>query len=240
MKLVAFLLLNTLAFNALSAEEPSDFKKGLQVLLELELNKFESCLDEGKADCDDSEVDSFLGLLGEGQRVEMVAPTYPRAALNRGLSGEVIVQITVSGSGQVIEAAATSCTAGEGSASLKYRWEEEGRVCNGFRKEAERAASKWSYSPITSLGKESYSRYGKVKFELVDEGFDPNNSEYVEIKIRDAKRIDKLKRQRDWKGLKEYVLVKATTESGLQLSLGICAAKTGRARASDSVIRAIS
>ena len=205
MKLVAFLLLNTLAFNALSAEEPSDFKKGLQVLLELELNKFESCLDEGKADCDDSEVDSFLGLLGEGQRVEMVAPTYPRAALNRGLSGEVIVQITVSGSGQVIETAATSCTAGEGSASLKYRWEEEGRVCNGFRKEAERAASKWSYSPITSLGKESYSRYGKVKFELVDDGFDPNDSEYVEIKIRDAKKINKLKRQRDWKGLKEYV-----------------------------------
>lgn len=205
MKLVAFLLLNTLALNALSAEEPSDFEKGLRVLLELELNKFESCLKEGKTDCDDSEVDSFLSLLGEGRSIEKPTPHYPRAALNRGLSGEVIVQVIISRSGQVIEAVATSCIAGEGSASLKYRWEEEGRVCNGFRKEAERTASKWSYSPVTSLDRESYSRKGKVIFELVDEGFDPNNSEYVEIKIRDAKKIDKLKRQRDWKGLKEYV-----------------------------------
>ena len=205
MKLVAFLLLNTLAFNVLAAEEPSDFEKGLRVLLELELNKFESCLDDGNADCDDSEVDSFLALLGEGRSIEKPTPHYPPAALNRGLSGEVIVQIIISRSGQVIEAVATSCTAGEGSASLKYRWEEEGRVCNGFRKEAERTASKWSYSPVTSLDRESYSRRGKVIFELVDEGFDPNNSEYLEIKIRDAKKIDKLKRQRDWKGLKEYV-----------------------------------
>ncbi|MEC8545171.1 MAG: hypothetical protein VXY89_16640, partial [SAR324 cluster bacterium] len=77
MKLVAFLLLNTLAFNALSVEEPSDFEKGLRVLLELELNKFESCLDEGKADCDDSEVDNFLHLLDEGRPVVMVPPDYP-------------------------------------------------------------------------------------------------------------------------------------------------------------------
>ena len=29
------------------------------MLLELELDKFESCLKEGKTDCDDSEVDNF-------------------------------------------------------------------------------------------------------------------------------------------------------------------------------------
>ena len=62
MKLVSFFLLNTLSFNVLAAEGLSDFEKGLRVLLELELNKFESCLDEGKTDCDDSEVDSFLAL----------------------------------------------------------------------------------------------------------------------------------------------------------------------------------
>ena len=55
-----------------SLRRTSDFEKGLRVLLELELNKFESCLDEGKTDCDDSEVDSFLALLGEGQPVKLV------------------------------------------------------------------------------------------------------------------------------------------------------------------------
>ena len=95
MRLVTFFLLNVLAFNVFAAEEPSDFEKGLRVLLELELNKFESCLEEGKADCDDSEVDSFLALLGEGQPVEMVAPTYPRSALRDGLGAEVVVQVTV-------------------------------------------------------------------------------------------------------------------------------------------------
>ena len=75
MRLVTLFLLNALALNALAAEEPFDFEKGLRVLLELELNKFESCLKEGKTDCDDSEVDSFLALLSEGQPVEMVAPT---------------------------------------------------------------------------------------------------------------------------------------------------------------------
>ena len=77
MRIVTFLLLNALTFSVFAAEEPSDFEKGLRVLLQLELDKFESCLDERKADCDDSEVDSFLALLGEGQPVEMVAPTYP-------------------------------------------------------------------------------------------------------------------------------------------------------------------
>ena len=48
MKLVSFFLLNTLSFNVLAAEGLSDFEKGLRVLLELELNKFESCLDEKK------------------------------------------------------------------------------------------------------------------------------------------------------------------------------------------------
>ena len=69
MRLVTFLLLNTLAFSVLSAEEPSDFERGLRTLLELELNKFESCLEEGKTNCDDSEVDNFLRLLDEGRRI---------------------------------------------------------------------------------------------------------------------------------------------------------------------------
>lgn len=88
MRLVTLFLLNALAFNVLAAGEPSDFEKGLRVLLELQLDKFESCLDERKADCDDSEVDSFLALLSEGQPVEMVAPTYPRSALRYGLGAE--------------------------------------------------------------------------------------------------------------------------------------------------------
>ena len=53
-----------LAFNAFAAGDLPIFEKGLRVL-ELELNKFESCLDEGKTDCDDSEVDNFR-LLDEG------------------------------------------------------------------------------------------------------------------------------------------------------------------------------
>ena len=206
MRLVTFLLLNALAFNALSAEEPSDFKKGLQVLLELELNRFESCLDEGKADCDDSEVDSFLTLLGEGRLIEFSAPNYPRLALSREVSGEVIVQITVSGSGQVTEAVAISCTSGKGIASLKYRWQEEGRYCHAFRREAERAALKWSYSPITSLDKESYSRYGKVKFELAySHDTNLNNSQIVEIKSRDLRKISTLKTKKAWLELREFV-----------------------------------
>ena len=121
---------------------------------------------------------------------------------------------------------------------MKYRWQEEGRYCYAFRREAERAASKWSYSPITSLDKESYSRYGKVKFELVDEGFDPNNSEYVEIKIRDAKRIDKLKRQRDWKGLKEYVWSKQQQSPVFSYHLAFAQQRLGeRAQAIGSLER---
>ena len=76
-KLVSLFLLNVLAFNVLAAEDLSDFEKGLRVLLELELNKFESCLEEGKTDCDDSEVDSFLALLDEGQPVKLVPPISP-------------------------------------------------------------------------------------------------------------------------------------------------------------------
>ena len=54
--------------------------------MELELNKFESCLDEGKTDCDDSEVDS-LALLGEGAS-KLVPPNF-RLALDTGKSAEV-------------------------------------------------------------------------------------------------------------------------------------------------------
>ena len=205
MWLATFVLLSALTFDALAANEPSDFERGLRTLLEIEFSKFESCLEEGKTDCDDSEVDSFLTLLGEGRRIEGPPPNFPRAALNRGLSGEVVVLITISRSGQVTEAVATSCTAGEGSVSLKHRWQEGARVCDLFRKEAERTALKWSYSPITSIDRESYSRYRLFTFELADDGFDPRDSEYVDISLRDAKTIDRLKREKDWEGLKEYV-----------------------------------
>ena len=50
MRLVSLFLINVLAFNAFAAEDLSDFENGLRVLLELELNKFESCLKEGKTD----------------------------------------------------------------------------------------------------------------------------------------------------------------------------------------------
>ena len=129
MRIVTFLLLNALAFNVLAAEEPPDFEKGLRTLLELELNKFESCLDDGKTDCDDAEVDNFLRLLKEGQPEEKVAPTYPRSALSSGLGAEVIVQISVGNSGKVMTAAATSCASGKGPVSLKHRWTEDGRHC---------------------------------------------------------------------------------------------------------------
>ena len=231
MKLVAFLLLNTLAINALPAEEPSDFEKGLRVLLELELNKFESCLDDGKADCDDSEVDSFSGLLGEGQPVEMVAPTYPRSALRDGLGAEVVVQVTVSKSGEVVNAAATSCESGKGPVSLKYRWKQEGRHCKAFRKEAERAALKWRYGPITSMEKEEYSRYARVTFEIYDSHSDLHEAQIVEIKKRDRSLISKLKRKKAWGELKEFVEGKqdespvftyhlATAQAGLRDSDG--------------------
>ena len=134
MKLVAFLLLNTLAFNALSVEKPSDFEKGLRVLLELELNKFESCLDDGKADCDDSEVESFSRLLKEGHLEKRVAPTFPRGALNSAFGAEVVVQTSVSKAGKVISAAATSCESGKGPVSLKYRWKQEGRIAKLLEK----------------------------------------------------------------------------------------------------------
>ena len=238
MRIVTFLLLNALAFNVLAAEEPPDFEKGLRTLLELELNKFESCLDDGKTDCDDSEVDSFLTLLGEGRRIEGPPPNFPRAALNRGLSGEVVVQITISRSGQVIEAVATSCTAGEGSVSLKYRWQEGGRVCKLFRKEAERTALKWSYSPITSLDRESYRRYRRFTFEVADDGFDPRDSEYVEITLRDAKTIDRLKRERDWEGLKDYVWSKQQESPVFNYHLAFAQQRLGeRAQAIESLER---
>ena len=134
MRLVSLFLLNVLAFNAFAAEDLSDFEKGLRVLLELELNKFESCLKEGKTDCDDSEVDNFLRLLDEGRPVVMVPPDYPVSGLRDSLSAEVIVQITVTKSGEVVRATATSCKFGRGPRDLKHRWEDEGRPCKAFRK----------------------------------------------------------------------------------------------------------
>ena len=238
MRLATFLFLNALTFDALAGQEPSDFERGLRTLLEIEFNKFESCVEEDKTDCDDSEVDSFLTLLGEGRRIEGPTPNFPRAALNRGLSGEVVVLITISRSGQVTEAVATSCTAGEGSVSLKYRWQEGTRVCNLFRKEAERTALKWSYSPITSLDRESYSRYRLFTFELADDGFDPRDSEYVNISLRDAKTIDRLKREKDWEGLKEYVWSKQQQSPVFSYHLAFAQQRLGeRAQAIGSLER---
>ena len=231
MKLVAFLLLNTLAFNALSVEKPSDFEKGLRVLLELELNKFESCLDDGKADCDDSEVESFSRLLKEGHLEKRVAPTFPRGALNSAFGAEVVVQTSVSKAGKVISAAATSCESGKGPVSLKYRWKHEGRHCKAFRKEAERAALKWRYGPITSIEKEEYSRYARVTFEIYGSHSDLHEAQIVEIKKSDRSRISELKRKKAWGELKEFVEGKqdespvftyhlATAQAGLSDSVG--------------------
>lgn len=231
MKLVAFLLLNTLAINALSAEEPSDFEKGLRVLLELELNKFESCLDDGKADCDDSEVESFSRLLKEGHLEKRVAPTYPRGALSSAFGAEVVVQTTVSKAGKVMTAAATSCESGKGPVSLKYRWKQEGRHCKAFRKQAERAALKWLYGPITSIEKEEYSRYARVTFEIYGSHSNLHEAQIVEIKKRDRSLISKLKRKKAWGELKEFVEGKqdespvftyhlATAQAGLRDSDG--------------------
>ncbi len=231
MKLVAFFLLNALAFNVLAAEEPSDFEKGLRVLLELELNRFELCLDEGKADCDDSEVDNFLRLLDEGQLEEKVAPTYPRSALSSGLGAEVIVQISVGNSGKVMTAAATSCASGKGPVSLKHRWTEDGRHCRAFRRQAERAALKWLYTPIISVEKEEYSRYARVGFEVFGSHSNLHEAQIVEIKKSDRSWISKLKRKKAWGELKEFVEGKkdespvytyhlATAQAGLSDSVG--------------------
>ena len=205
MKLVTFLLFNALAFNVLAAGETSDFEKGLRVLLELELDKFESCLDERKADCDDSEVDSFLALLSEGQPVEMVAPTYPRSALRYGLGAEVVVQITVSKLGEVVNGTAISCASGKGPASLKYRWKQGGRHCRAFERQAEGVVLRWSYSPIISIEREEYPRYVRVAFEIFGEQSNLNKAQIVEIKKRDRSWISKLKRKESWGELKEFV-----------------------------------
>ena len=182
----------------------SDFEKGLRVLLELELNNFESCLDEGKAHCDDSEVESFSRLLKEGQLEKMVAPTYPRSAVNSEFGAEVVVQISVSKSGKVMNASATSCESGKGPLSLKYQWKQEGRHCEAFRKQAERAALKWLYSPVTSREKEEYSRYSRVTFEIYGSHTELHEAQIVEIKERDRSRISKLKRKKAWGELKDF------------------------------------
>ena len=204
MRLVTFLLLNTLAFSVLSAEEPSDFERGLRTLLELELNKFESCLEEGKTNCDDSEVDNFLRLLDEGRPVKMDFPDYPRTALSSGISAEVIVQITVTKSGEVVRGEATSCASGKGPVSFKYEWEQGGRYCKAFRRKAEIAVLNRSYSPITSIKREEYSRYTRVTFEVVDERFTSKN-QLVEIKKSDIRKISELKRKKAWLELMEFV-----------------------------------
>ena len=205
MRLVSLFLLNVLAFNAFAAEDLSDFEKGLRVLLELELNKFESCLEEGKTDCDDSEVDNFLRLLDEGRPVTMAAPDYPRNALRSGISAVVVVQITVSHLGEVSEATAILCESGKGPASLKYQWKQDGQHCSAFRKAARRAALEWSYSPVTLMEREVYARYARVNFELQWGDKDPNEMQIVEIKKRDRKKISKFKERKAWAELREFV-----------------------------------
>ena len=226
MRLVTFFLLNTLAFNVLAAEEPSDFEKGLRVLLELELNKFESCLDEGKADCDDSEVDNFLRLLDEGRPVVMVPPDYPVSGLRDSLSAEVIVQVTVTKSGEVVRATATSCKFGRGPRDIKHRWEDEGRPCKAFRKKAEIAALKWSYSPIISIEREEYSRYAKLGFDLSDYS-DFWKVQFVDIKERDRRKIVKLKKEKSWRELKDFAEGKQEESPVFTFELAIAQQKLG-------------
>jgi hypothetical protein len=204
MRSVTFLLLNTLAFSALSAEEPSDFERGLRTLLELELDKFEFCLEEGKTNCDDSELDNFLHLLDEGRPVKMGTPAYPRNALSSGISAEVIVQITVTKLGEVVRGEATSCVSGKGPVSLKHKWEQGGRYCKAFRRKAERAVLNRTYSPVISVEVEEYSRYTRVTFEVVDEQF-AQKSQLVEIKESDIRKISELKREKAWLALREFV-----------------------------------
>ena len=115
------------------------------------------------------------------------------------------VQTFVSKAGKVINAAATSCESGKGPVSLKYRWKQEGRHCKAFRKEAERAALKWRYGPITSIEKEEYSRYARVTFEIYGSHSDLHEAQIVEIKKRDRSWISKLKRKESWGELKEFV-----------------------------------
>lgn len=228
MKLVAFLLLNTLAINALPAEEPSDFEKGLRVLLELELNKFESCLDEGKTDCDDSEVDNFLHLLDEGRPVVMVPPDYPVSGLRDSLSAEVIVQITVTKSGEVVTATATSCESGRGLRDLKYRWKREGGSCKAFRKKAEIAALKWSYSPIVSIEREEYSRNAKIGFEISTGDYSESwKVQFVDIKERDRRKIVKLKKKKSWLELKDFAEGKQEESPVFTFELAIAQQKLG-------------
>ena len=228
MRLVSLFLLNVLAFNAFAAEDLSDFEKGLRVLLELELNKFESCLKEGKTDCDDSEVDNFLRLLDEGRPVVMVPPDYPVSGLRDSLSAEVIVQITVTKSGEVVRATATSCKFGRGPRDLKHRWEDEGRPCKAFRKKAEIAALKWSYSPIISIEREEYSRYAKLGFDLSTGDYsDFWKVQFVDIKERDRRKIVKLKKEKSWLELKDFVEGKQEESPVFTFELAIAQQKLG-------------
>lgn len=208
MKLVSFFLLNTLSFNVLAVEGLSDFEKGLRVLLELELNKFESCLDEGKTDCDDSEVDSFLALLGEGQPVKLVPPNFPRLALDTGKSAEVKVQVVIDRSGEVRKASAISCTTGFGPAKLQFQWKQEGVPCKAFRRAAEKAALKWEYSEVSFREREEYRRYAKGYFEWPETDSQSNEGQFVEIKKQHVRKIARLKVKEAWKELKNFCLAK--------------------------------
>ena len=208
MRLVTFFLLNALAFNVLAAEEPSDFEKGLRVMLELELNKFESCLDERKADCYDSEVDSFLALLGEGQPVKLVPPTFPRLALDTGKSAEVKVQVVIDRSGEVKEASAISCTTGFGPAKLQYQWKQEGMPCKAFRRAAEKVSLKWEYSEVSFRERKEYRRYAKVYFEWPETDSQSNEGQFVEIKKQHVRKIARLKAEEAWEELKDFSLAK--------------------------------
>ena len=206
---------------------PPDYPvSGLRRLLELELNKFESCLDEGKTDCDDSEVDNILRLLGEGRPVVKVPPVYPVSGLRDSLSAEVIVQVTVTKSGEVVRATATSCKFGRGPRDIKHRWEDEGRPCKAFRRKAEIAALKWSYSPIISIEREEYSRYAKVGFDLSDYS-DFWKVQFVDIKERDTRKIVKLKKEKSWRELKEFVEGKQDESPVFTYHLAIAQQKLG-------------
>ena len=227
MRLATFLLLNALAFSVLAAEEPSDFEKGLRALLELELNKFESCLDEGKTDCDDSEVDSFLALLDEGQPTKMMAGRYPPLALEEGMSADIKVQLVINQSGDVKEATAISCATGFGPAKLKYQWKEEGRHCKAFRKAAERAARKWVYSEISYQQKEEYRRSAKVYFEIYGNDSMLDEGQIVEIKGKDRRKIARLKRKQDWGELRAFVVGKQDESPVFTFDLALAQQRLG-------------
>jgi hypothetical protein len=107
----------------------------------------------------------------------------------------------------------------------------DGRHCRAFRRQAERAALKWLYTPIISVEKEEYSRYARVGFEVFGSHSNLHEAQIVEIKKSDRSWISKLKRKKAWGELKEFVEGKqdespvftyhlATAQAGLRDSDG--------------------